>query len=320
MSEILIHIGTFKTGSTALQQFFAHKKLPGVNYLRTGRLVGNGRSRVHHSDLFPALTKKMNDEGWASRVEALAKEAEVEISGAPLDTKFVLSSEYFSHAGFVARSGATALRKMFRQFPVKIVLYVRNRIDHFESYFYQECKRGNFLGTPEEFVAPYKQGPGPDFTGLVDAFAGVFGKENVVVVNYDAVRKDVVAPLATLLGVTGVNLEVLRSNDTPSVLSTLVIQDVARTLRKDGGNWRPILDKVVLQARIITDERPVTVLSNALREQIESLYRHDIARLQNEFGASFGPPSCEKREYQAQFDISTAKSRIICDLVKQIAT
>lgn len=114
MKTIFVHVGSHKTGTTALQTFFSLnsallRKKGGVHYLNTGR--GGASPECHH-----ILALALRDQLPPDAVPFLQ---EIESSDC---SKFLISSEIF-----MEYHAAPKLREAFRDYDVQLVLYVRRQ-------------------------------------------------------------------------------------------------------------------------------------------------------------------------------------------------
>jgi hypothetical protein len=180
--QIILHIGTHKTGTSSLQYFLstyeAELKDAGVLYPLGGRReLSPGRSALAHHALANSLRGKLPSGGrhyWDALLEELARARE---------ETAVVSSEEFSgceptHVG-QARTHLSAYK-------VKVVVYLRNRLDFMVSAYKQRVKVGRYRGSFGDFI---REDARPAYGELLARWAEVFGAENVLVRVYDKVKK-----------------------------------------------------------------------------------------------------------------------------------
>lgn len=194
VKTIYLHIGTHKTGSTAIQKWlFAHKRL----LKRHGYGVYRGRhNRKNHVELYlgamrydrdsfrkQAMPKVTFDERYTA---AVARRVQRFVART-LREQLILTTEGLSllrHADEVERlaqilgGGYDAIR---------IVLFLRNRDDYLNSYRAQLQKKKGRQPATDYGSALYVEDDTwlTDYDGLIDVYAGVFGRDNLVVIDYD---------------------------------------------------------------------------------------------------------------------------------------
>ena len=190
MTQLYLHIGPHKTGSTFIQKvFFDHRE-------RLGELG------VHYPNL--GFAGQFGQHDAVEKVRTLEQQPLQEylaqfIGG---ELNFV-SSENFD------RLNQYEVRKLRNALPgvdVKIVYYYRNHIDLLPSWWQEDVKHGSTVSF-FEYVLPHILRPfasnivNPAI--VLDLYASVFGKDNIVIIDYNAaLRQDtIVSPLMELMGV-----------------------------------------------------------------------------------------------------------------------
>lgn len=190
----LLHAGRHKTGTSALQRFFAANDRVllghGILYPRSGR-SGIG----HHHDVFAAsvATKSPID---GAILDAILAEAAGAGAG-----RILLSSEMLSRPGLTADYLAT-VRDSFPAGPgrLRVILYFRKQDDFLKSTYAELVKRGK-LAAPRTIHDTAK---GLDYAAFAEKYRGVFGAENLVVRDYDrAARTDLFDDALAVLGIPG---------------------------------------------------------------------------------------------------------------------
>ncbi|MEL6408843.1 MAG: hypothetical protein AAFS08_04445 [Pseudomonadota bacterium] len=212
MTRLVIHIGSEKTGSTAIQAFLFrnHQTLHkhGVNYLRKGR-------RAHaHNRILQARRSETLSEIMSEIVE--------EIQSKP-DHTHVLTSELYFRPD-IASDIAEHLPDDVRQ-RTKVLAYIRRQDKFLEAIYKQRLKNGRFLGTAQEFVnSRTKLGY---YDRVISAFASTFGQDALIVRPFDRVHfpdGNVVLDAAHYFGVGDVPNLVLPTHSTNPTLSLEVSQ------------------------------------------------------------------------------------------------
>lgn len=212
---LFIHIGTHKTGSTAIQ-----RALP-----VGGPALREGLVRLDfHGDISRAA--------WSQADE----EAQVEKFRAQLQTRecrYLLSCEGFSgnpYQGYAnAPVIAARLRAVTREFTPRIVVFLRRQDDFIESIYTQLIHQGGSQSFAD-FLAGLPPG-GLDWHRLLGAYAAEFGGENLVVRRYhpDFYPKpeSLLEDFCGIVGVTPAALEKKKAAATPNQGYSREAQEIA---------------------------------------------------------------------------------------------
>lgn len=203
--RVVLHAGMGKTGSSALQTAFVRHRDAlasyGVRYpehrsddvARSGGVTsGNGaplrRWLVPRDDA---------PRGIGARVRAQVVDG---LRGTDAHT-LLYSSEFL----YLARPERLArLRRELagHDATLRVVVYVRDLVGHALSSYSQVVKRGRFTGTFADYIAPGTTGGYHLPLDRLLALPDVLGTENVTVLHYDTVRRDLVRHFcATVLDV-----------------------------------------------------------------------------------------------------------------------
>ena len=131
MPALYLHIGMAKTGTTSIQQFLTREQhyldQTGFRYVRKGRIgLGGG----HHC-LAWALKGQGVHRPYCKQFSIDAFCAELDAS---MGKTVILSSEEFSLLSFERRA-LLKLFEMLRGYEVKVVVYVREQVDFFNSFY-----------------------------------------------------------------------------------------------------------------------------------------------------------------------------------------
>ncbi len=197
MPRLYLHIGTHKTGSTAIQQLlWKHREA-----LANGGLlypdVGVRRD-AHHEIAWAAGTTRAAPDAAALRglVEQLAHQ----IRNA--EDALLLSSEEFE---FVQR--VDELASLQDHFEVKVIVYLRKQDEYLEAAYNQHVRSYDlrFTDSIYQFALRYNFFWRFDYWRILQNWGRVFGTENIIVRPYgtELVGDDAVADFLSLLPVPG---------------------------------------------------------------------------------------------------------------------
>ena len=174
MKTIHIHIGNYKTGSTAIQQFIGYNR---QRFLETGYYVPtSGFDGSAHHELIWAL----RGEPFArSKEEVYANlNSELATCGYP---DILISSEVF----FNGLSAGAFREALEGDVQIRVIAYLR-RQDHFLSAFYQQMiKHWNFRKTEKPTVKELLRGKAVQYLSSLENWAAVAGEDNIVVRPYE---------------------------------------------------------------------------------------------------------------------------------------
>jgi hypothetical protein len=193
MPRLYLHIGTHKTGSTAIQQLlWKHRQAlatAGLLYPDVGV-----RRDAHHEIAWAAGTTRAAPDAAALRamVEDLVRQASTSAQS------MLLSSEEFE---FVQRVQELALLK--DHFEVKVIVYLRKQDEYLEAAYNQHVRSYDlrFTGSIYQFALRYNFFWRFDYWRILQNWGDVFGVENVIVRPYgtDLVDDDALADFLSLL-------------------------------------------------------------------------------------------------------------------------
>lgn len=197
---LVLHIGTHKTGTSSLQAFLAANSeqllARGVRYIEAGR-----PSRLaHHMLAWSVRGRRNTDISIWDGVRA-------EIKDNP-DTTNVLSTE-----GFWFEDPARIRELLDYDGPIKVVAYLRRQDQFLQSLYKQTVADGR----KKDFDTWLSDVPHRgDYAAVVNAWAGAFGAEAIVLRPYqrDGENVDSVADFLSLLGIDKATVPDNRSNTT----------------------------------------------------------------------------------------------------------
>ena len=174
--QVVLHVGTWKTGTKALQKFFALNRQElerqGIQYpLTAGAPYMEGGNRTYQN--------RVATSGGADRRQRLKALAD-EVHASTCDTCLV------SHENIcnLPQSELLEFVACLSGCEFKIVLYLRRQDSYAESLYNQHVKAGaTFPGTFAEHFARYRERY--DYRGMVLKLAAVFGAQSILVRPYE---------------------------------------------------------------------------------------------------------------------------------------
>lgn len=162
MARLILHIGTHKTGTTAIQNWLASRTRDlareGWHYGATDRPPYPWNNK--HNSLFSAL----REERFEGELQAIL--ADHAASGLP---NLILSEEGLSLPCFVK---FRAVRALARHYDITVVALFRRQDLFIESFWNQMCKQGNCGRNLETFATTDWNRRRMDYASLLDFWAG----------------------------------------------------------------------------------------------------------------------------------------------------
>jgi len=197
---MVIHAGTFKTGTTSFQEYLAinYSSLldRGVLYPKSGRM--DGSIEAHH-DLAYRIGSKNNFEAWLGIEDELRKLIDHKIH------TILISSECFCRFD---RAEIEELKKTLAAYNPVILMCFRDVVVYIESFYKQEVKLGRYYESISNFFNDNQYLF--DYEQIKENWGAHF--ENIVLLNYDEINRYSVVP--TLMDVIGIDCDGLQNADT----------------------------------------------------------------------------------------------------------
>lgn len=176
--KLYIHIGTHKTGSTAIQKFLRENSQlllkENIVYLPIPR-ISRGLMKITHLDSI--IIDQSRKELFKS-IKSKQKNS---------NTKFIWSFEGFSGNPYTGYNNtsivAESIKKITQGLDVNIIIYLRRQDDFLESLYTQMIHQGESISF-NSFVKKYSDN---DFNWeeLLLNYSQVFNRENIIVKRYD---------------------------------------------------------------------------------------------------------------------------------------
>jgi hypothetical protein len=279
--NLYLHIGTHKTGTSALQHYLLHNqeilKKSGWLYPTTGI----SSNHYGHHDIAWHINKKT-----PFTYARLADEIEASACG-----NVILSSEEFE---FTKTPNAVA--DFFHAFNTRIIVYFRRQDEFLLSEFNQNVKMGNHGGGLLAFATQMAKHGRLDYHAQCEKWATVFGKTSVLARIYGK-KPSIEQVFFQALGVDGSYCEPPRHIHSNFSLDARLIGTMRALaqLKKDSINpdYYTGLMKLTRAVKPFTPEG-VTYSLMSQKEQVEFLeaYRESNHRLSVEYlgGATFEEP------------------------------
>ncbi len=263
--DLILHIGTSKTGSTSIQHLLNINRTAllaqGISYPATP--AGNLHILLAAAfTSFPAMFSETDNVMWQGRkpevaIESHLAELEAEIAALPADvSRIILSCEQFS---MYQRTQADVRR--LRDFVYKladrciVVVYLRRQDEHFASLYSQFLRLGKIDEPDMQKLHPFHQDY--DYAAFMARWADVFGKENVMPRIFErpaAGRFDVLEDFAGVCGFDLASMKVLaevNKNQSMTQAGQLALRRLGLRLNRDtpdkapvGAIWQRITDAV----------------------------------------------------------------------------
>lgn len=214
--ELLLHIGTGKTGSTSIQSFLKKNR---KRLLEGGTLFPRSLGDSNHYNLFliaqnsAASDKPMRMRGIVGREQQKIikakwrKEFKEEVADSKAD-RCIVSAEHLSQ---LKEDEVLGLRDflcgVFNR--VKILIYLRDPVDYAVSMYDTALKIG---GLRQEPLPPEYGGPA-DYKQILRMWSGAFQKENINVRIFD--RRELIdgSVVVDFSDATGISLDGLEHSD-----------------------------------------------------------------------------------------------------------
>ena len=201
MRNLFIHIGTPKTGSTAIQRALE-------NYRRS-----EGAKHVYYILQPPhACVRKIQqatlpDASISDELNAHIV-SDVGYSQANQETRsdIILSSEGFAGTPLTGFDNsditASILKDATSEFNVRVIVYLRRQDQYVESMYTQTIHQGE-SSSFEEFLENFNDQKALDYSLLLASFESQFGRENIVVCSYEhAANNGIVKDFGSIVGIS----------------------------------------------------------------------------------------------------------------------
>lgn len=282
MTDIVVHIGLNKTGTSSIQDFMSMNARTllerGVCYPQAGR-----EKTAHHPLSY--WLKKLPEDADPCVLEPGARLlAELAESGSKL---VVLSSEDFHTQG---PRGVRHLARLLAGHDVRIVLYVREHLAYLSSW-YQQNVQASHLSAAFDTFCYFTRAP---FHVVADRWVQAFGEEAVDVRLYDRehlVGRDIVRDFATAVGL-GAHLEGLQRkpfDSNPSVAGNVLFAKRLINNFIDKRAAAALTDDITILSKLIPEFRGAMHVDEAVATYVSGIYAADRMKLHKRHGIDISP-------------------------------
>ena len=195
MKRIILHIGQSKTGTSAIQDYFAGKLDAGtqIHYPRTGR-----QGTAHHR-IAAALLPADNRPNWVpvQKLEVLSAELERELSRSPHQTA-LLSSEIFFNNPHVEQ-----VARFLAPYDVTIVALFRRQDLWLDSLLQHQLKVLETNLDPGAWLERLMKSPAIDYSRKISNWERVFGKPAIRIDTFEpaSMRRSLGSVFCKLCGI-----------------------------------------------------------------------------------------------------------------------
>lgn len=188
MIKLYLHIGTAKTGTTTLQHFLTVKReellKEGFLYPLAGSIDFDPGILMTHEKLSIAIKDKLNipvryklyqQEQWRKTLSTEWKRLHDEINKHSAKN-VIISAESFSDFEL---EGIKLIKENLSSYDVKIVVYIRQQDEFYQSWYNQKVKIGVYGKDIHQFITEDR----PDYLYYYDflqSWRKVFGQENII--------------------------------------------------------------------------------------------------------------------------------------------
>jgi hypothetical protein len=281
-----IHIGYGKTGSSWLQEklFCDHRQ---IHYFgQTSSFYPKWLMELHYGDEDRFDREK-------SRIKATIMDAHARDDGRVC----LLSSEPFTNFGYL-KSQAKRIQAVFPN--PRIIMVLRHPIDLIESFYKHNVREGHFFLPIEEYLdwktlpfALHKRPPVclPDlfFDDVIDYYAFLFKRENILVLQYEHLANDPNEFASRLGDFIGVDFGDVSRLARERVLPGLALEKIEPTRRQNLDN---VLEKAGFALRVRPQKTSgldeTVIIDNDLRARLNDYFSPKCSMYFNHSPAAAG--------------------------------
>jgi len=192
MKKIILHLGTPKTGTTAIQKFLhinqaEMAKCASILYPTAGRVNKQGNTEISHAT---RLARMIRD-GANPRPVLL----EIEKEAHDLDRIIISSEAFFGQLNNrLVQRGLKQIKNFYKNDEIKLLIYIRRWDLYLESVYNQATKKGVLAvkgkGEPiHEFIDHCEKAIGwhpADYLKYLSILENIFGNESIEIRSFDS--------------------------------------------------------------------------------------------------------------------------------------
>lgn len=212
MKTLYLHIGTPKTGTTAIQDFcgYNHDVLCEKGVYYPHQFIRKRKGYPHHNIFPAALRREYKLHGADILVktpfDTFIQRLKTELSTIDQSKNVLISAECFTTLTY----SKIAMERLFNGIKslaenIKIIVYLRRQDIAFQSWYAQEIKR---IFCTEKYITLDSVDSVPEigngYDRLCDTWAEIYGKENIIVHSYERQQfpnGDIITDFLNILGV-----------------------------------------------------------------------------------------------------------------------
>lgn len=284
MSDVVVHIGLNKTGTSSIQDFLALNtdalRAEGICYPRAGRT-----GAAHH-----ALS------AWVGSAEADADPRASPVAQALLAEIQDMPRVWLSSEDFHARGprGARNLARLLQGHPVRIVLYLREHLAYLASWYQQNVQASGLSCSFETFCHLTHK----PLSDVAETWGQVFGHGQLTLRLYDRrslVGGDVLKDFAAQVGLDGDLGRFVRKpyENNPSISGNLLfIKRLLNTLLPPA-EAASMVDALMVLSKLSPTFQGSMRVEPELAAQVAGAYAGDRRRLSHRWGLEWPTPPTE---------------------------
>ncbi|SDY40074.1 hypothetical protein [Nitrosomonas sp. Nm33] len=286
--QLYLHIGTHKTGTTALQHYLSHNRdvleTTGWLYPRSG--CPGGANYGHHDVASSFLGHGEFD------IDVLREEIDRSKC-----SRIILSSEEFEFC-----RDPKPIAQAFNDLDVWVIVYFRRQDDFVLSEFNQNVKMGSYTKSLTLFANKLEGQGRLDYFAICSRWAGVFGHERVLA-NIYRPKESVISHFFRLLGLKcDACIDPPRIHSNLSVDARLIgVLRIIGQLREEGVNEafsKEILKYVREFGKSLDQQHKFSLMNITDRRQFFQRFQASNAEFSKHFagGEEFADPGVENAE------------------------
>ena len=234
MTDIILHIGTPKTGTTAIQSAITANS----DALQSADIafIATGRHRAAHNDLANSIRRRGVDHEF---MDALQDEVASEARQRP-NGQILFSSEIFS---LIDATKIQAAMPFLSEHPLKIIVYLRRQDRYAEAFFKQRIKNGRSVMPFDEFLTSRMGRRITNYNTMLENWTDTFQNAEIIPRLYERdrfVNGDIMVDFATLLGIEPDQVAVSTTERNISPSKSVIDILLALSPHLNGGQLRSV--------------------------------------------------------------------------------